>query len=93
MSEKAQQAKDVLANLGTLLFAARRVAEALPHFERAAALRPNSAVLHSNLASAFAASGRYADAMREFRRALELRPDYEPALTGVARLEGMPGRR
>ena len=84
-----QAPSDAHANLGSLLFSYGRLAEALPHFERAAALKPTSAVLRTNLGSALAASKRYADALREFRRALELRPDYQPALENIARLERM----
>jgi tetratricopeptide (TPR) repeat protein len=80
---------DAHVNLGTLLFAHRRVKDALPHFERAVALKPNSAIIHSDLGSALAASGRFAEALREFRRALSLNPDYGPAVENVKRLEQM----
>ena len=65
------------------------MADALPHFEQAAALKPNSAVLRTNLGSAYAVSRRFPEALREFRRALAVRPDYGPALEGVSRLERM----
>ena len=63
--------------------------EALPHYARAADLRPNSAVIQTNYGSALAASGQYREALVRFRRALELRPDYAPALDSVAHLERM----
>ena len=38
--------------------------DALPHFERAVELMPNSAVIQTNLGSALAGTGRYAEALR-----------------------------
>jgi Flp pilus assembly protein TadD len=74
-------------NLGTLLFSTGRTAEALPHLARAAALRPNSAVILTDYGTLLAAAGRYEDAMRAIRRALEINPDYAPALDTLAKLQ------
>ena len=73
----------------SLLFSRGRTREALPHFERAVALRPNSAVIHTDYSSVLAASGRYPEALRHVRRALELNPSYGPALENLARLQRM----
>jgi Tfp pilus assembly protein PilF len=61
----------------------------VPHFERAVALRPNSAVIHTDYSSVLAASGQFADALRHVRRALEINPGYQPALENLSRLERM----
>jgi tetratricopeptide (TPR) repeat protein len=51
------------------------VAEALVHFERAAALNPDFAPAHTNLGSIYLALGRRADARRAFERALAIEPN------------------
>ena len=49
-----------------------RIKDALPHFERAVELQPNSAVLHNNLGRRARRVGRYVDAMQHVRRALAI---------------------
>lgn len=70
-----------------LLSATGRTQQALVHYARAVALRPDSAVIHSNYGGALAAAGRYADAMRHTVRALELEPGYPPAVENLQRLQ------
>jgi Flp pilus assembly protein TadD len=56
-----------------------RPADAVRHFEIAAAMKPDSAAAHFNLGTALTVSGRIEDAMARYRKALELRPDYAVA--------------
>ena len=53
-----------------------RAADAVRHFEIAAAMKPDSAAAQFNLGTALIAAGRMDEAMARYRRALELRPDY-----------------
>ena len=49
-----------------------RMAEALPHFERAAALAPNDPSAHANLGMALAAAGRLPEAVASLEKARAL---------------------
>ena len=80
-------------NLGVLLFSLGRMKEAVTHYERAAELRPDSAVIHNNLGGALASIGRYADALPHVRRALQLDPGYTPAQDNLKRLQQIMGIR
>ena len=64
-------------NLGSYLIdQPGRLAEALPHLERAVRLRPESGRAHSDLGIALAGMpGRFDDAIAEFQTAIRLRPD------------------
>jgi tetratricopeptide (TPR) repeat protein len=53
-----------------------RAADAVRHFEIAAAMKPDSAAAQFNLGTALTVLGRVDDAMARYRKALELRPDY-----------------
>jgi Flp pilus assembly protein TadD len=76
-------------NLGSLLVARGRLRDALPHFQRAAELEPDSPMLLNNLAGGLAASGRFPEAMQYVRRALAIDPRYQPALDNLRRLQAM----
>src|SRR5471032_1538544 len=62
------------ANLGLLLVAMRRHAEALPHLHAAVTLMPMDAALRNALGVAQEALQRYADAESSYRGALEVNP-------------------
>jgi tetratricopeptide (TPR) repeat protein len=53
-----------------------RPADAVRHFEIAAAMKPDAAPAHFNLGTALTIAGRIDEAITRYRRALELRPDY-----------------
>jgi tetratricopeptide (TPR) repeat protein len=61
-------------NLGRVLAADGKVAEAVPHFVEAVRLEPAWVLPHVNLGEALAAEGRSADAVGEFTEALRLDP-------------------
>ena len=56
-----------------------RPADAVRHFEIAAAMKPDSPAAHFNLGTALTVLGRIDDAIERYRKALELRPDYAVA--------------
>jgi protein O-mannosyl-transferase len=75
--------------LGSLLAAEGRYAEAVPYYERAVALAPENAELHNNLAVAFDHLGQRERALAHIRRAAELKPDdYFIRLNGATALLG-----
>src|SRR5271154_490419 len=64
--------------LGLAYAAQSQDAKALPHFEMAVRVKPESAVARTNLAASLVRSGKPALAEEQFRKALELEPhDYE----------------
>ncbi len=62
-------------NLGATLASAGRLDEAIPHFERAAAIHPDAPRLRQFLADALSLSGRYAEAIPHYQAALVAEPD------------------
>ncbi len=58
---------------------AGRPSEAVPNYQHALRLNPNSSQAHHNLGMALRAQGQAEQAMAEFRAALRLQPDYESA--------------
>jgi Flp pilus assembly protein TadD len=66
-------------NIAMVLTEAGQPAEAIPHLQRALALRPGYAVAESNLGDDLTRLGRAAEALPHFQRALELQPDYAEA--------------
>ncbi len=62
------------ANLGHALVARSAVAEAIPHFERAAEIAPRYSVSHVNLGSALVLSGNLEGGIAEYREAIRLDP-------------------
>ena len=67
------------ANLGLLLLALRRHAEAEPHLRIATSLMPRDAALYNALGVAQEALQRFADAELAYRTALELQPGFAEA--------------
>ena len=72
--------------LGVLLFAAGRVAEAIVHLRKAVELAPDSAIAHSDLGGALAQAGRSREALTHIQRALALDPENAAAKENLARL-------
>ena len=67
-------------NLGiALLNTPGRVSEAIPHFQAALRIQPDSAGIHNNLGALSLEPGRLQDAIEEYRTALRLQPDYPDA--------------
>jgi Tfp pilus assembly protein PilF len=63
-------------DIAVLYMELNRPAEAVPHFEAALKLKPESAAAHFNYGTALAAANRFNDAITQYRRALALRPSY-----------------
>ncbi len=63
-------------NLARALVDAGRIVEAVPHLEKALALRPNYAEAESNLGDTLTRLGRPREAIPHLERALRLRSDY-----------------
>jgi tetratricopeptide (TPR) repeat protein len=72
----AQRPENVRAHytLGSALFEAGRVPEALQQYEAALHLKPDSAETHINLGNALTRMGRPAEAVRHYEEALRLKP-------------------
>jgi Flp pilus assembly protein TadD len=73
-------------NLASMAFSAGRNDEALPGFERAAALAPDNAEVLMNLGRTYARAGRSAEALRTLERAALLAPHSVHAHLSLARL-------
>src|SRR5262249_40755633 len=81
------------SNVGVALQQERRLDEAIDHYRRAVALRPDYAPAFNNLGSALRARGRRDEAVASYRKALELRPEFAGAHYNLANLlvdEGNP---
>lgn len=70
-------------NTGVLLAGAGRTAEAIPHYERALAQRPNLAAAWLRLGEARRECGDLPGALDAFRRALEIEPSHARARTAI----------
>jgi len=66
-------------NLGNALAMQGKVAQAIPHFERALELQPDYAEAHNNLGHALAMQGNWADAIKHYQQALQLKPNFAQA--------------
>ena len=66
-------------NLAVALSALGRYREAIPHYEAALRLNPDSAVAHNNLARVFHSQGKFTAAIGHYQAALELDPKLELA--------------
>jgi tetratricopeptide (TPR) repeat protein len=71
-------------NLAAALQEDDRLDEALVHYERAAAIRPDYAPAYNNMGTALRAKGRVDEAIAAYRRALETMPDYPDAHYNLA---------
>ena len=61
--------------LATVMMKQRQYAQALPHLEIAARLKPNDADIQTNLGVVLAMQSDFAGAIRAFERALEINPN------------------
>ncbi len=77
----------VMVDLGALLAAQGKVAEALPYFEQAVGARRNDLVLLGNLAGAYELLGRTSDAHAVYQRMLTIQPGSRKAAQGAARTQ------
>jgi predicted O-linked N-acetylglucosamine transferase (SPINDLY family) len=75
---------DALSLLGLLMVRAGDRTGALPHWQRAATLRPGIAAHRYNLAELLRQLGRPGEAEAEFRAAVELAPSWAEAVFGLA---------
>jgi tetratricopeptide (TPR) repeat protein len=71
-------------NLGAALQSEGRFDDAIEHYRRAVAIRPDYAPAHSNMGAAFRAKGDVSEAIASYERALSLRPDYPEAHYNLA---------
>jgi tetratricopeptide (TPR) repeat protein len=71
-------------NLGAALQSEDRLDDAIEHYRRAVAIRPDYAPAYSNMGSALRAKGATAEAIATYQRALALRPDYAEAHYNLA---------
>jgi tetratricopeptide (TPR) repeat protein len=62
-------------NLATALYESQRYDEAIAHYERAIALRPDYAPAYTNMGAALRSKGRLADAVAAHEKSLALQPD------------------
>jgi len=71
-------------NLAAALQEEGRVDEAIGHYQRAAAIKPDYAPAYNNMGTALRAKGRAEEAIAAYRRALETMPDYPDAHYNLA---------
>jgi tetratricopeptide (TPR) repeat protein len=74
LAPRVPKSFEVQELLGLIYVAENQNDKALPHLERAAQLKPDSAAAHTNLAASLSRAGKIEPAGEEFRRALELEP-------------------
>jgi len=74
---------DAVHLLGVSLVESSRIAEAVPHLERAVQLDPRSADAHSNLGFALLNLQRHEEARTALEQALALRPNFPTALRNL----------
>jgi tetratricopeptide (TPR) repeat protein len=66
-------------NLGSTLFQAGQVEEAIGHYEQALRIKPDYVEAHNNLATALERAGRLQDAIGHYEQALRIKPDFAEA--------------
>ena len=66
-------------DLGYVLAAQGRTAEAIEHYQKALEINPHSAEAHLNWGILLARQGRTAEAIEHYQKALEIDPDYADA--------------
>lgn len=79
-------------NLGRVLAAEHRTAEAIPHFVEAIRLEPSLVLPHLNLGEALSAEGRGAEAISEYQEVLRLDPANAKAHGEIGREFARRGR-
>jgi tetratricopeptide (TPR) repeat protein len=80
-------------NVGAALQNEGRYDEAIAHYRRAIALRPQYAPAYNNLASSLNSTGRSGDAIAAYQQALRLQPDYPEAHYNLGNALLAAGRR
>ena len=78
-------------NLGCLLAAHNKLADAIPHFEQTLKYNPKNAGAHANLGRAFSMQHKYAEAEEHFQAALKLKPasaDVQQSYAGALMEQG-----
>ena len=70
-------------NLGIALRAQSKQLEAIAHYEKALAIRPDYAAVHGNLGNTLREQGEFARAAAQYERALEIQPDFADAHLGL----------
>jgi TolB-like protein/Tfp pilus assembly protein PilF len=83
---------DAYIQYGRFLYYTRTVAEALPQFQRARELDPNSAVASGWVGHLLDMSGRHDEALAELRRALQIDSAVPPTLVFMAQTHFFAGR-
>jgi tetratricopeptide (TPR) repeat protein/ferredoxin len=73
-------------NLAAVLVNLQRDEEALEHYQRCVELSPSNPLAYCNVAELLAKLERFEDAERAYQQALALEPDFEPAVTGRAKI-------
>jgi tetratricopeptide (TPR) repeat protein len=79
-------------NLGSLLLAGGRVAEAIAQFETALRIYPSDPIAHFDLGSALWQSNRDDEAINEYRKAVRIDPGLVEAHAGLAQVYLSAGR-
>jgi predicted O-linked N-acetylglucosamine transferase (SPINDLY family) len=85
--EEAQQAYQ----LGNALIAQGRTDQAVAHYERALALKPDYAEAHNNLGMALGMQGKIGQAVTHLRQAIALQPDFVAAHNNLGNALSMQG--
>jgi tetratricopeptide (TPR) repeat protein len=71
-------------NLAVAFYDDGQLDQAITHYQRALALRPDHAPAHNNLGAALRAKGRLDEAVASYERALAVQPDYADAHYNLA---------
>jgi tetratricopeptide (TPR) repeat protein len=71
-------------NLGTAMQEQKQYDLAIPHHQKAIALRPDYAPGYNNLGAALRGAGRLDEAVASYRKALEIKPDFASASYNLA---------
>jgi tetratricopeptide (TPR) repeat protein len=71
-------------NLATAMYESKRFDEAIAHYERAVALRPDYAPAYTNMGAALRSKGRVADAVAAHEKAIAIQPDNPDAHFNLA---------
>jgi len=79
-------------NLGVTLGRLGRGAEAVAHYQRAIALRPDMPEAHNDLGNALLEQGRWDEALGQYREAVRLDPANAESLSNLGMVEGQRGQ-